>query len=458
VSDNNGGGFVPGSSGTDWSQQNAPQYALTGIASAGAGNTILSAAAAADMVGNVAQAVSGTNINTGFYQVISVVAGVSITFSTNGTAQSICTGVAASGVINIGGALLTIGQVVSAAQTNNVIWCKGTFTFTVAPLFAAFISNSLPTTFNGYGSTRGDTGRATWTSSTNSIDIARINSAIGLLFQNLVISSTAGTRGNGINSFNSGANAQLIRVVNCVFDGLTIGIKGNFTTDFAIQGLSVENCEVKNCVSHGIENSGTTYVFACFIHANGGAGVHNPTGGVDSSTVLHRCIIYSNGANGYGDATGGNNPPSRSLFVSQCNFSTNTGAGIQANTRFNFVSNSIFDRNTTYGIDFSGFNFNAGQWNNAFYNNTTAPRSGGSVGIFNDVTLSADPYTSVGTDFSLNSTAGGGAACKNAGFPGVMIAGGTGNASIGALDPSSSGGGTTIVPNKQYYTFLGEEA
>src|SRR5271155_31095 len=103
-SDNNGGGWVPGASGTDYSQQTSPQYALTGVASAGSGNTVLSSSAAAAMVGNIAQCVSGTNYNTGFFEVVSVSVGVSITFSINAAGNSICTGVGASGVINIGGA------------------------------------------------------------------------------------------------------------------------------------------------------------------------------------------------------------------------------------------------------------------------------------------------------------------------------------------------------------------
>ena len=54
--------------------------------------------------------------------------------------------------------------------------------------------------------------------------------------------------------------------------------------------------------------------------------------------------------------------------------------------------------------------------------------------------LTASPYVSVGTNFALNSTAGGGAALYSAGFPGVMP-GGTGYAAVGALQPAASSGG-----------------
>jgi hypothetical protein len=53
---------------------------------------------------------------------------------------------------------------------------------------------------------------------------------------------------------------------------------------------------------------------------------------------------------------------------------------------------------------------------NAYRNNTSGPRQYLTAGA-NDVTLTADPYTNeAGNDFSLNATAGGGAACTDTGF------------------------------------------
>lgn len=100
----NGGGWVEGSSGVNYSNQASAQWALTGLTSSGSGDTILSAAAHADMVGNWACCVSGTNVTQCFVSVVSVVAGVSITFSTSKAGGSVATGVVANGVINIGGA------------------------------------------------------------------------------------------------------------------------------------------------------------------------------------------------------------------------------------------------------------------------------------------------------------------------------------------------------------------
>jgi len=101
----NGGFFVTGASGVDYSVQDAAQFALTSVACAGAGNTVTHVSAATTMVGNGAKVVSGTNMTASWFEVTSVNAGVDITFSTNAAGTSICTGVSANGVVNIGGSL-----------------------------------------------------------------------------------------------------------------------------------------------------------------------------------------------------------------------------------------------------------------------------------------------------------------------------------------------------------------
>lgn len=124
----NGGFYKPGASGTDWSQQNAAQYALTGGTSSGAGAVILHASAANDMVGNGLHLISGTNATAGWYEIISVSVGVSITVD-----RSCTTGVGASIAFNIGGALsmnsATDGTALAAVVPFNTVWIKaGTYT------------------------------------------------------------------------------------------------------------------------------------------------------------------------------------------------------------------------------------------------------------------------------------------------------------------------------------------
>ncbi len=160
----NGGFFVTGASGTDFSQQDAAQFALTGVTSAGAGNEILSASAAASMVGNGIKVVSGTNFTTGWFEITAVTPGVSITCSTNQAGASISIGVGASGVMNVGGAL-SLGHTSddsvfeNAVSTNPgiVFWIKnGTYTLGSTVSIGSVGTSILHHRIIGYATTRGD--------------------------------------------------------------------------------------------------------------------------------------------------------------------------------------------------------------------------------------------------------------------------------------------------------------
>lgn len=153
----NGGFFVTGASGVDYSQQAAAQYNLTGATSAGAGAVILHASAAADMVGNGAHVISGTNWTAGWYEILSVSVGVSITVDRNCTS-----GVGAVGVVNIGGAI-SLGAAgdntfFQTGSAGNTIWIKNTGTYTLGASVSRTVAGSLaaPFTIRGYNTVRGD--------------------------------------------------------------------------------------------------------------------------------------------------------------------------------------------------------------------------------------------------------------------------------------------------------------
>lgn len=155
-SDTNGGGFKTGSIGTDWSQFNSAQYALTSVTTVAANAILLTSSAAANMVGNIAHIISGTNFLPGFYEIISVSVGVSITL------DATCTSAAGTtGVVNIGGALATLGKIGSATANQgmvagNIAWVKGTFTLTATDTIATVGTATSPIKIVGYGTTRGD--------------------------------------------------------------------------------------------------------------------------------------------------------------------------------------------------------------------------------------------------------------------------------------------------------------
>ena len=100
------------------------------------------------------------------------------------------------------------------------------------------------------------------------------------------------------------------------------------------------------------------------------------------------------------------------------------------------VKNNILDSNAGWGINFTTAPATVASLvdYNAFRSNSlgtiTLTKSGP-----HDVTLTANPFVAVGSnDFSLNNTAGGGAACRFAGFPGPFAGGNsTGYLDIGAV-------------------------
>jgi hypothetical protein len=226
--------------------------------------------------------------------------------------------------------------------------------------------------------------------------------------------------------------------------------------------LTVENTEIKSCTSHGVQNIGRMWFTDCFIHDNAGAGIIAATAGaVTGGVTLNNCIFYQNGASGVSAYAGGSST-NRAFYFKNCNFSKNTGAGLlfaASSAEFFLIWDCIFDANTTYGIDGGSGGTAApnvlSQYNNAFFNNTTAARRNMVAGV-GDVTLSVSPYTSLGTDFSLNNTAGGGAACRGAGVPGVSPAG-TGFIDIGALQHQDAGGATTVYVINQQISRYTEE-
>lgn len=421
--DTAGGGYDPGSTGTDFSQQNAAQYALTGVTSSGSGNTVLTASAAADMVGNIAQGISGTNLVAGFYKVVSVVAGVSITFGTNNSAGSIASGIIAAGVINIGGALATISATIAAIQPGNTIWVKNSGTYTITTAQAINVDNTgqlTPLSIIGYGSSRGDGTKFTWTVATNSIDIIHITPTLGLLLQNINFTCTAGTPGHCINCSTNSVNRG-ITLNNCIVDGFNIGVKGDFVTNGYIVGLLLIDTIIRNCTAHGIINDGRTTAIGCWIKSNGTNGITNPTDATAAGTgelILRDCVIQSNGAIGVSQFL--TTTYQNKLDIENCAIINNITDGIRL-TNNNACSivlrNTIIDSNGGWGINVVGGKvLSVDNRNNAYRSNTSGDRTGLAAGGA-DVSLSGDPFTSRSTgDFSLNNTTGAGAACKAAGI------------------------------------------
>jgi hypothetical protein len=387
----------------------------------------------------------------GYYEIISVAGGL----ATLDRAAASSTA-AAAGTYYVGGAGATISNVNTNAQPGNTVYVKATGNYTVTSTLTLTMNSAtspfVPYSFIGYTSTRGDNGQFTWTTSTNSIALVTPTVAKNVLFENIIFSTTAGTPGYGWEGAAT-SDSSNISCYNCKFTGFTIGLYCDFNVNSAIEGLYFVNSRVTASVSHGLLNSASTYIFGSMLDNNGGDGAVWQSASIadSSSWIVENSIFYKNTLNGMVNPAFGGGVPV--LIVNHSDFSTNGQEGmLTGNTLLPTaqISNSIFDSNTTFGIG-SGASTNTFPWqlyNNAFYNNGSGQVQNVNAGI-GTITLTASPYVAVGTNFALNSTSGGGASLKQAGFPGVLSnGGGTGYANVGALDPmgGSSGGGAHAYP------------
>ena len=294
----NGGGFDPtiAGAGTDWSLQNAAQYPLVAIATGGAGATFLTALASADMVGNIAHVISGVNFTPGWYQIISVVAGVSVTCDAN-----LATGVGANGVINIGGAM-SLGSILDndffqlVPVPGNTIWIKkGNYTLGENIVAHAVGTLVLPIYIIGYKAVRGDepigddrphidTQGFTWALGTNSfnklynLDIyGAVNGTLLNVGSKSVLYNCKATNNTSVASRNAisiGGGSYLIGVeaicsrgncvnsasgsiIGCYFHHSRAGIVISNTNTTLMLNCLIENCWV-NAISLNF-GAGSTY-------------------------------------------------------------------------------------------------------------------------------------------------------------------------------------------------------
>ena len=441
------GCFDSSKSGTDYSQQNAAQYTATDLATSGTTSIVISVSHSfvATDVGNclhITTTGTGALFTVGFYEIVSVSAGLATL--DRACASSVA---AAGGTYYVGGALATIATANTNAVASNIVWVKATGTYTVTAAMSITLQSTAapgnPYSFIGYTSTRGDAGQATWTTATNSIDLVDFTTASNVLFQNFIFTTTAGTRAAGMQAIASGNTADLY-IINDSFSGFTDAFLGNFNVNWGFQGLFIINSRITASTSHGILNSCNTYVYGSMVDNNAGAGGLWESGNCGGSYwVIDHSIFYKNGATGFQNVSGSS---TGAIIVNNSDFSTNTGAGLNVGNVVIptlLINCSIFDANTTYGLSgtLGTITLQASFYNNAFYNNTTAPTLSIAPGI-GTITLSASPYVTLGSNFNLNSTSGGGAALKNTCFPGTIPGAGAGSMSVGALQPAASTGGT----------------
>ncbi len=374
-----GGGFKPGASGTDWSQQNDAQYHLTGVTTSGATAILLTASASADMVGNVAHIISGTNFTVGWYEILSVSAGVSITLD-----QACATGVGATGVVNIGGCIslnsATAGQTdtnwAAALIAGQTVWVNGTPTVAATLTFTAGASGT-PIVVNGYNSARGDKPTG---SSRPTINCATFTLSTGTFnqFNNLIITGTAA---------NMVTNSTAAVLQNCKLVNTSTTASRNAVNVATANGI-LQNCEIISYRGNGVNTTSTINILGCYIHDSDTGVALNVAGTcLIQDTIIESCVTQ---------AITTLNSTGSVYLVKNCTFygsEAKTGTGLVINSGLtNFrIMNCIFYGFATAINDGNATGVNVEDYN-CFFNNTTA-RTNIAVGTHSVTTTPA--FTSV---------------------------------------------------------------
>jgi hypothetical protein len=423
----NGGGFVTGATGTDYSQQNGNNVATgnddsTTDAVAAGTTTITSATAnfGTTIVGNIIYLQGGTGaLAAGRYQVITRASATNITVDRNVAAG---TGI----TMNIGGAINGIGVCSASYVAGNIVYIKaGTYTISSATIGAVggTFSSVGNTYIEGYNATRGDLGTAP------------LMQASGISAFTVFIAGGGGSTIVNVNM--DGAGLGTSRGINT--GGTVYKCKAENFTNNAFTTSSTSTCyfceatgcstnepydqvNAVACIAH--DNTVTGYAigagcffFNCISESNSGAssdGVAFSASATRSACV--NCVAYNNGRDGFrcdGDA----------VFVINCIAEDNAGWG------FNDLNQAslLFDC-------CAGFSNTSGE---------ITIGTGKVTRSIDFVTGSSSFFTDAANgDFSLNNTAGAGADARAAGKPGPYLnALTTGYLDIGAAQHQDTGGG-----------------
>lgn len=327
----------------------------------------------------------------------------------------------------------TPGKAAGVAVENDVIYVKsGTYTITTstANIAAGRVELTLGVRMEGYNTTAGDLGTAPVLSAgaVGTISIFKTNGAFNKTnaFVNLKAdgnsqTSTIGFEINGTTAGQVSGFAHYCQAVNCTTRGFYLGNLTFCSAEACAVGFyqfqAAVACRASDCTSHGFDLIGSTTqnrsIVGCLADGNGGSGFRTYF-----TTSVVNCTAHGNTSDGF-------NHEFDNIVYANCLATSNGGYGFNAN---NTARPAAI-------IKCAGLSNTSG--------NTHSADAFLSYGF---VSLTADPYTNAAVeDFSLNNTAGGGAACRAAGIPGAYPGGATtGYLDIGAAqhaDPAGGSGG-----------------
>ena len=385
AADTNGGGWVTGTTGTDYSYASLPSnggykysFTCTTVASS-ASITLPAASATSDLVGNIAY-ISGTGMTAGWYQILTANGSTTITVDRS-------TGLISSSsiTITIGGCFKSPGVMTNVMTgTGQKCYFKySTTAYSITSLTAGATGGPLASVgygiYEGYDQTRGDrTGNQpliSWSSSLGA------QSSLTYMYQG----STGSANQRWANMHFDGGNYAYVGGMNLNRGGM-IAIQCTVTNcnGTAAVGISTAGqaafCSVTNCTT-GITGS----AYGCF--------VSGCVTGIGTGPIIN-CIVYNCTTTGI---AGG--------FVINCTVDSTTAANSHGITGAAAVNCIASNQSATGASGFTTtFNDTCAGYNNAtnvaatVYNNTNF------LALTN---VSQQPYVNPGVQFAPNILSGG---------------------------------------------------
>src|SRR5882724_12273483 len=327
--DTNGGGFDSSSAGTDYSQQNAKNtvgnnISTTDLVTTTTGSFTATSATAAfttAITGNYIYLTGGTGgtVTTGWYKATYVSATQVNLDRSPGAVATVVT-------MNIGGAIKTIGQLITNMGNSNgsggaQAWIKAEATITTTSQFNfQNFTNNTATKISGYTTTRGDNGLVTIQATASMSGSAVIQIEYHGTMQNILVDcnsqtttsgfligtggfsnrlincqSKNGTWNNGYAFAPNGASATLINCIGSNFSAATGGV---------FRSLGGNSLYV-DCVAYGGSTpgwnltAGSVNILVGCIAANNSGASSDGFFCNSQQTIFLNCIAYTNGRDGF---------------------------------------------------------------------------------------------------------------------------------------------------------------
>jgi hypothetical protein len=393
-SDTNGGGFVTGATGTDYSQsakRTSPTFSVdistTDIVAAGTTTlTSVSAAFGTTIVGNIIYLQGGTgSLAAGWYQVLTRVSATSITVD-----RTVATGTGIT--MNIGGPLASFGILVTAGLGALNVYVKNTgtpysITSATVNVSGGCVSTTAIPTFVGYTTNRTVTNTDTPPTVNFGVSGVSLLSTRGACI-NIAFS------GNGQTTAHVAASIDSTSYMNCSFTQMNVIAGGGSYT---------------NCIATG--NSAAVFAGAC-----SGCVAYANTATPFISTSADRCISINNTSGASGFAPGSGNP-----IINNCIAYGNAGDGFTTNnSRAGVYQNCHAENNSGWGFNLNSSFPTMVITNCSAYNNTSGANNATAKTIlsgFIAITAGSVFVNASGGNFALNNTVNQGALLRSAGVP-----------------------------------------